>query len=123
MEADGTADENRVNPEQKIDFVPQADSISIETVINLLVQKGICTTEELFILEGKIRDKNSQEDQTQYIRIKNNTKKTPASQNMRWLKRKFSKHRWTRRLGTQLFGWRWRKVKRAQHDLPFNTED
>jgi hypothetical protein len=123
MAADGTASANRLTPEQAINFVPQADSLSIETVINMLVQKGICTTEELFMLEGKIRDKNDQENQTQYVRIKEQQEEHSGSNDMRWLKRKFSKYRWTRRLGTFLFGWRWRKIKRAQHDFPHDLNE
>jgi len=31
--------------------------------------------------------------------------------NASWLKRTMVKRRWTRRLGTFLFGWEWKKVK------------
>jgi hypothetical protein len=34
-----------------------------------------------------------------------------------WLKRKMSKKRWSRRLGTFLFGWEWKKVKITRGDM------
>lgn len=122
MAADGSSTGHSISPEQSMQFVPQADSLSIETVINMLVQKKICTVEELFMLEGKIREKNSEENQTQYVRIKEHQEEHSANE-MRWLKRKFSKHRWTRRLGTFLFGWHWRKIKRSQHDFPHDLNE
>lgn len=99
--------------------LPMADLISLETVVNLLVRKGVCTLEELFE-EEKIRQ--------QYNHLVKDVSivRTGCQQSMReersnrrkqsWLKRKMSKRRWTRRLGTALFGWQWKKIKRNNRE-------
>lgn len=105
-------------------YVPQADSISLETVVNMLVQKKICTVDELFMLEGRIRDKRIEEQQINYVttKIKSESQRHSSSGH-HWLKRRFSKYRWTRRLGARLFGWKWKKVKRSnQHDSSTNLD-
>lgn len=90
-------------------FVPNGDIISAEAIVNMLVRKGICTAEELFMLEGQIREKNKETKESKVIAIKSeyNRGRFP------WLKRWMSKRRWTRRLGTALFGWKWKKVKKS----------
>jgi hypothetical protein len=105
--------ESRSHLRQNHDFVPQADTISLETVVNMLVQKGVCTVDELFMLEGRVRDKREDEDDMEYLRTKIKVETSKHSSNHNWLKRKFSKYRWSRRLGSKLFGWKWKKVKRA----------
>ncbi len=95
--------------EKKDNLVPEADVISLETVVNMLVQKGICTTNELFMLEGKVQKKNEELNKNNYVAIKNKSSQV----RFHWLKRKMGKRRWTRRLGTALFGWQWKKVKKA----------
>jgi hypothetical protein len=95
--------------EKKNDTVPNADIISTETIVNMLVRKGICTAEELFILEGQIQEQNKNVNDNKVISIKNEYDRG----RLPWLKRWMSKRRWTRRLGTALFGWKWKKVKKA----------
>ncbi len=94
--------------------VPLADLISLETVVNVLVRKGICTSEELFEEEKK---QKMYKDQVKNVSIAH-TKKSEHQENGRphkhqssWLKRKMSKRRWSRTLGTALFGWKCKKVK------------
>jgi hypothetical protein len=91
-----------------IRYVPNADMISLETMVLMMVSKGICTAEELFILEGRVQELNQKNNTKNFIPIQNHLDrgKFPA------LKRAMSKHHWSRRLGTLLFRWKWKKVKK-----------
>jgi hypothetical protein len=92
--------------------VPDADNISKETIINMLVSKGICTVDELFMMEGRIRDEKSySNDGGMVINIHG----IPDRGRFPRLKRSMSKRRWTRRLGTMLFGWKWKKYKKDNY--------
>ena len=95
--------------DKKPESVPDADVISLETIVNILVKKNICTTEELFMLEGKIQEQNKNSIKNNFVSVKNGDEHSSYS----GLKRVMSKRRWTRRLGTALFGWKWRKVKKS----------
>ena len=95
--------------EPQNDTVPDADVISLETIVNILVKKKICTKEELFILEGRIQEQRRNNKKNNFVSVKNDINHSSHS----GLKRMMSKHRWTRRLGTALFGWKWRKVKKS----------
>ena len=94
---------------------PLADIISLETVVNVLVKKGICSAEELFEEERRRREYTDDVKGTTVV----DTKRKPTDENGRkqsrrkqnWLKRKMSNKRWSRKLGTTLFGWQWKKVK------------
>lgn len=103
---------------EKPEFVPQADSISIETVVNMLVKKGVCTVDELFILEGQVRENQSPTQEEEYYRTKHRSRSNSHKTRMGWLKKFFVKFRWTRRLGTKLFGWKWKKIKRSPETVP-----
>lgn len=94
-------------PEQN--FVPDADIISIETVVNILIKKRICTAEELFMLEGRIQEQHRQNKKNSFVSTNLNNDSTRNS----GLKRLMGKRRWTRRIATALFGWKWKKVKRS----------
>jgi len=98
------------------ELVPQGDTISLETIVNILVKKGLCTTEELFKEEGFIRQKREQLEREEYKKISNINHYQRRHHNST-IKRLFSKRRWTRRLGTALFGWKWKKVKKRSSDL------
>ncbi len=91
---------------------PIANIVSLETLVNVLIRKGICTPEELFEEERRKRSYDEQTKgallvSTQSTRVRTNRE----SKKQGWLKRKMSKRRWSRRLGTLLFGWQWKKVK------------
>lgn len=88
--------------------VPNADMISTETIVHMMVNKGICTVDELFMLEGRIQEAGQHQKNQQYVNIQNQYERGRFSA----LKRAMSKHRWSRRLGTWLFGWKWKKVKK-----------
>lgn len=92
---------------------PNADLISLETVVNLLVRKGICTPDELFEEEKKRKTHQEKVRHVTIVRTAQNEKLRDDhthKHRQSWLKRKMSKRRWSRRLGTVLFGWRWKKV-------------
>ena len=95
--------------ERRLGAVPNADMISVETIVNMLVKKNICTAEELFMLEGTIKEQNHDNNQNSFVSIKYDAHQS----NQTRLKRLMSKRRWTRRLGTALFGWKWKKVKKS----------
>lgn len=92
----------------KIHYVPNADVISVETIVHILVNKGICTADELFMLEGNVQELNTKESKNHVVRIQNNFDRGDFS----GLKKAMSKHSWSRKLGTLLFGWKWKKVKK-----------
>ncbi len=121
MSGDAHLSANQDSLASENDLIPQVDSISPETVIHMMVRKGICTTGELFILEGQIREKKTVAQQVDYVRIKQIYENQTATEKWLWLKRVFVKHHWTRWLGSKIFGWRWKKVKRAP-SMPFNHE-
>ena len=94
-------------------WMPMADMISMETVVNLLIRKGICTPEEFFEEERK-RHEYGQKFKNVGI-VQTPERAQPEAdykvKKQNWLKRKMSKQRWSRKLGTALFGWQWKKVK------------
>lgn len=92
----------------KIHFVPNADVISLETIVHIMVNKGICTADELFMLEGNVQELNSADKKTQFVKIQSNFDRGHFS----GLKKSMSKHGWSRKLGTAIFGWKWKKVKK-----------
>ena len=91
-------------------YVPNADVISLETMVHMMINKGVCTVEELFILEGRVQELNQKNNNNKnFLPIQNHRDRGrfPA------LKRAMSKHHWSRRLGTMLFGWKWKKMKNS----------
>jgi len=89
-------------------IVAEADMISLETIVHVLVNKGLCSREELLELEQKIQQMQPASQQNSYINIRNNHDRGRFP----GLKRSMSNHRWSRQLGTLLFGWKWKKVKK-----------
>jgi hypothetical protein len=96
------------NGNTKNNFVPNADVISLETLVNMMVSKGICSVEELFMLEGRVQELNKKEPKNNFIKIQNNFDRGRFP----GLKRSMSKYSWSRRVGTLLFGWKWKKMKK-----------
>jgi len=90
--------------------VPNAEEISLETVINLLVKKGVLSADELFSLEDQMREYRQYKNDVKYMKIKNNYDRGRFPK----LKKSMSKRKWSRRLGSMLFGWKWKKVKKSQ---------
>lgn len=97
---------------------PISDIISVETVVNVLVQKGICTAEELFEEERRRREYSKQYREIKIVQPPidpEQLRREELRKKQNWLKRKVSKRRWSRHLGTRLFGWQWKKVKIEPH--------
>lgn len=95
--------------EPEIDSVPNAGDISIKTVVNILVKKGVCTTDEIFKLESKLGDGKPYKTDVSFVNIKNPYDRGKFPGVKRWM----SKHRWSRKLGTWIFGWKWKRVKKV----------
>ena len=109
--------------------------ISLQALIDMLVAKGIVTPEELSQAEMEHRQKVQQqlwhENPTgaekrsvnySYYSITTRSGRSSKSGQLRWLKRKMSKRRWTRRLGTFLFGWKWKKMsKETKNHVPLEN--
>lgn len=98
------------NSNANVHYVPNADVISLVTLVHMMVNKGICTSEELFVLEGRVQELSQKEKKNNFIQIQNHYDRGRFP----GLKRVMSKHRWSRRIGTLLFGWKWKKVKKNQ---------
>lgn len=94
---------------------PIADLVSLETIVNVLIRKGLCTAEELLEEEQKRRRDFEETRDTAVVQTNRSesmgTNGARPPRNASWLKRTMVKRRWTRRLGTFLFGWEWKKVK------------
>ncbi len=103
-------------PQPKV--TPIADIISLETVVNMLVQKGVCTAEELYEEERRHREISRQLGKIRIVQTPidpEQLQREELRKKQNWLKRKMSKHRWSRQLGTKVFGWQWKKVRVAPH--------
>jgi hypothetical protein len=123
--------QNKSNSGKKSDSRPIesiVEMVSFETLVSILVKKGIFTADELYAEERK-RDQDlmqkrsfpivqterkteSYSQSQQYSASSSRGKHTGQKQKTSWLKRKMCKRRWTRRLGSNLFGWEWKKVRR-----------
>lgn len=111
-------------PEESAPQYPIADIVALKTVVNLLIRKGFLTQEEL-IAEEHAQEQEQKEEppKVQQARILNIESNDKVRRDTNWLKEKMSHRRWTRRLGTRVFGWKWKKVKKSKEvirieDLP-----
>ena len=110
IENNKVRDRNVIRAEHdQVNITADGDMISCETIVNMLINKKICTAEELFMLEGKIREQNKETKNNNFISVKKEHHRGRFPR----IKHAMSRHRWTRRLGTALFGWKWKKVKRS----------
>ncbi len=108
-------DDNQRNYNENNDASDRiADLISKEALVNLLVRKGICSINELYEEEQKLKDSISENEPLPLVQIpsfKETGLRVHHHKKTNWLKRKMVKRHWTRRLGTALFGWEWKKVR------------
>ncbi len=89
------------------------DRISVESLVALLVRKGLCTEAELLEEENLRRAENSRYQDSQYVRIENDDVDAEHWERPQHpLRKVFAKYRWSRRLGTAIFGWKWKKLKK-----------
>jgi len=93
------------------------EHVSLEAVINVLIQRGICTEAELLAEENRLRSLGvpAQEERLESVRF---TPVQTYSQRYQYeprdnkpLRRWAAKRAWTRKLGSLLFGWKWHRKK------------
>jgi hypothetical protein len=80
-----------------------ASAISIETLVKLLVSKGLLSVHELLEEEKKTRASTLQQEPP-------DPEHAGSSKN-RGLRRLAAKHRWSRHITSLFFGWQWKKIK------------
>ncbi len=113
-QSDSQEQDNRVTHASPDHVSPCADIVSLETVVNVLIRKGVCTPDELFEEERKRREYQTNVKDISVVTSKQvDSRQNGQSRRKKqtWLKRKMSQKRWTRHLATSLFGWEWKKVK------------
>ena len=103
-----------VGSQWDVDRLMAEYGVSVETLVRVLARKGLVTPEEL-AAEEETRRRQRREQEAQLARvITEHHVRTSSHGGYRrprsWLKRVMAKRRWTRRLGTFLFGWKWKKV-------------
>ncbi len=112
--------------QQKMPDIP-LELISSQAVIKVLLAKGLVSLQELSRAEYALRAQKQQERHAS-SHNGNGTKKhrtysyghayskdSHHHSKHRWLRKKMAKHRWSRRLGTALFGWKWKRVSKDPH--------
>ncbi len=91
------------------------DSVSLEALINVLVQQGLCTEEQLLAEEARLRAVQSTMANLQHFKpVRVPPALAGGKQKKHPLRTWASQRRWTRQLGTILFGWRWHKYKKKE---------
>ncbi len=65
------AEQYEVGIGDEVDYVPNADVISLETMVHMMVKKGICTADELFMLEGRVQEFNQKTKGNNFVSVKN----------------------------------------------------
>ena len=117
-QSDSQGQENRVTLATPDQVSLLADIVSLETVVNVLVRKGLCTPDELFDEERKRREYQAKVKDISIVTTESTSKQADSRKNGKsrrktqtWLKGKMSQKRWSRRVATSLFGWEWKKVK------------
>ncbi len=106
-------------------------NISVEALMQVLLEKRLVEFEELKQAELRLRTQaraeiaqqtSSDPEPTLFPEQKNRSaegdyvyhkRRSHHSHSSSWLKRKMSKRRWTRRLGTLLFGWKWKRISKS----------
>lgn len=98
------------------------DRVSLEAVINVLIQRGLCTEAELLAEENRLRNLGvpAPEEKLESVRFtpvqtySHRHQYEPRDSNS--LRRWAGKRAWTRKLGSLLFGWKWHRKKR-EHNI------
>lgn len=114
---DGAAPASRHGGETPHNQADVVERISVETLVAVMVRKGLCTEAELLEEENLRRAESGRFQDSQYLRIDNdevNAEHWGRPQHP--LRKMFARFRWSRRLGTAIFGWKWKKLKK-DHSL------
>ncbi|MDZ7372593.1 MAG: hypothetical protein ONB23_01365 [candidate division KSB1 bacterium] len=106
-----------------LDRLLEEYDVSLESVLRVLVRRGIVSPAEIAQEEEARRERRRAREeelrkmlavQQAQTLVHDSSYRRPRS----WLKRVMAKRRWTRRLGTFLFGWKWKKVyHRSSHSI------
>jgi hypothetical protein len=96
------------------------EHLSLEAVINVLIQRGICTEAELLAEENRLRSLGVPAaeplESVRFTPVQTYSHRyqyEPRDSNS--LRRWAAKRAWTRKLGSLLFGWKWHRKKRAHN--------
>ena len=106
---------------QLLNFINQ---ISPAAVVQVLLNKGIVTQEELeraqmqlHELQETSRPEPLPESRATYTfdasHRKRRSHRSHRSSRGSWLKKHMARFRWSRRLGTLLFGWKWKRISKG----------
>lgn len=104
-------DANPVTPYEQNSSPLTLDQLSLEAVVNILVQRGICTETELLTEEKRLRAVRQTMAGLAFIPVQTKHTGHAHQKEHSALRHWASRHRWSRRLGSALFGWKWRKIK------------
>lgn len=88
------------------------DQLSLEAVINVLVQKGLCTEAELLKEEARLRAVRSTMAGLRFTPVQTMRAGESSHHDHHVWRKWASRYHWSRKLGTRLFGWKWKKMKR-----------
>lgn len=106
---------------EKLENVFIDKHFNLETVTRLLIRKGVISVDEL-AQEVAEQRRREIEQHAQFVWALAEQKAREHHSTHRgyrrprsWLKRVMARRRWTRRLGTFLFGWKWKKVSHHRH--------
>ncbi len=107
---------------QYLNFIHQ---VSPAAIVQVLLKKGLITMaeleqEQLNIHEfqrqiAAVSSPNTIEKQpsSAHSSAKVRKRRTSRSSKTMWLKNRMAKFRWSRRLGTLLFGWKWKRISKG----------
>lgn len=104
-------DANPVTPYEQNSSPLTLDQLSLEAVVNILVHRGICTEAELLTEEKRLRAVRQTMAGLAFIPVQTKHAGHAHQKEHSALRHWASRHRWSRRLGSALFGWKWRKIK------------
>ncbi len=91
------------------------DKISLEAVINVLVQQGLCTEEQLAAEESRLRAIRRTITGLHFVPVNVKGRRSQLPEHgPHSLRRWASQRRWARKLGTFLFGWKWKKHQKPR---------
>ena len=90
------------------------DKVTLEALVNVLVQQGLCTEEQLLAEEARLRAVQRTMANLHFkpVRVSHAAPKTTQPKHP--VKQWAAQRRWTRLLGSYIFGWKWRKYKKKE---------
>ncbi|MGH7496580.1 MAG: hypothetical protein ACREOO_29875 [bacterium] len=92
------------------------DRISLEALINVMVQQGFCTEEQLLAEEARLRTVHRTVSNLHFRPVR--VSSVPGEKQRKHpIKKWAAERRWARRLGAFLFGWQWRKFKKKERSV------